>query len=285
MRRSALFVTVTAVVILAGVLAGGVATAASVTQLVPNHRQARVIVDDIQIPVPGQTPVSAYVVRPDGSVRPHSAAGILYLHWFEPGQVSQNRTEFLAEATGLAAKGVVSVLPQLTFPWSGDPVGDVGDRTAVAGQLEAVRRAYATLLDQSGVDPGRTAVVGHDYGAMYGSILAQREPRIRAEVFMAGDATWANWFDTYWLDLPEDQKAAYRALFAGLDPVDNVSRLGSHVLFQWGDRDPFIPAETRAAFAAVDPSATATLYRPSDHFLTQAAKDDRFAFLAAQLGL
>jgi pimeloyl-ACP methyl ester carboxylesterase len=164
-------------------------------------------------------------------------------------------------------------------------VGDSRDRTAVTDQFDAVRRAYQYLLTQPGVDAARIAVVGHDYGAMYGAMLAQREPRVQTLVFMAGDATWANWFDTYWLDLPADQKAAYRAVFHGLDPVDNVSRLGARVFFQWGDRDGFVTPEIRAAFASANPAAIATLYTRADHFLTQQAKDDRIAWLIAQLHL
>jgi len=74
-------------------------------------------------------------------------------------------------------------------------------------------------------------------------------------------------------------------VFAGLDPIDNVTRLGAHVFFQWGDRDPFITPDVRDAFAAKIPAARATLYTRADHFLTQTAKDDRVAWLNAELGL
>jgi pimeloyl-ACP methyl ester carboxylesterase len=112
-------------------------------------------------------------------------------------------------------------------------------------------------------------VVGHDYGAMYGALLAQREPTVRTAVLMAPDATWANWFDTYWLDLPADAKPAYRALFHGLDPVDNLSRLGPALYLQFGGRDQYVPAETRTAFANADPAAKVSLYERAGHFLDQ----------------
>jgi hypothetical protein len=103
---------------------------------------------------------------------------------------------------------------------------------------------------------------------------------------MAGDATWANWFDKYWLGLPDDQKAAYRALFAGIDPVDQVAPLGSHLYLQWaGARDPFITPEVRAAFAAADPAAKVSLYETAQHDLTEQAQTDRVAWLAGELGL
>jgi dienelactone hydrolase len=257
----------------AAVLTG---TAASAAAGHP-HRDA-VIVEDIQL---GST--AAYVVRPAHPGR--HLAGVLYLHWFEPPASTQNRTEFLAEAVEIASHGAVAVLPDLTFPWQGDPIGTAADRANIEAQLKAVGEAYRFLLAQRGVDAGQTAVVGHDYGAMYGAILAQRTPAVRAAVLMAPDATWANWFDTYWLGLPDDQKAAYRALFAGLDPVDNVSRLGSRLYLQFAGRDQFVPPETREAFAAANPTAKVSLYDRADHFLAQPAKDDRLAFVEAQLGL
>jgi dienelactone hydrolase len=267
--------------LLVGLTAGGAAAATRSTATVAPGA----VVTDIQVPVAGQSPVTAYLVRPRLAARPNSLAGALFLHWFEPPASTQNRTEFLAEAIDLANHGAVAVLPQLTFPWDGDPVGDATDRARITAQLDAVTAAYQALLAQPGVNPARTAVIGHDYGAMYGAILAQRDPRVRAAVFMAGDATWANWFDTYWLGLPDDQAAAYRAVFAGLDPVDNVSRLGAHLYLQWAGRDPFVSAEVRAAFSAANPAAVVSFFERADHFLNQPAKDERETWVRAQLGL
>ncbi|MEU0092271.1 hypothetical protein [Kribbella sp. NPDC006257] len=256
-----------------GVTAAGASSAVQKKQPVP------VVVTDIQIPVAGQAPVTAYLVRP--AKHHNHLAGALYLHWFEPPASTQNRTEFLSEAITLASKGAAALLPQLTFPWEGDPVGDQTDRTKVTNQLKAVEAAYNTLLQQDGVDHTRTAVIGHDYGAMYASLLSSK---VHAMVFMAGDATWANWFDTFWLGLPEDQAVAYRKVFQGLDPVDNVSK--SHdAYFQWAGRDRFVTPEVRAAFSAAKPTAKVSLYETADHFLDQPAKDARLAWVTAELGL
>jgi dienelactone hydrolase len=274
MRRLAVATMVGA--LLLGVTAAGVSSAVTDRASTPQP----VVVTDIQIQVHGQAPVTAYLVRPVAT-KHQKLAGALYLHWFEPPNPTQNRTEFLSEAIALAGKGAVAILPQLTFPWAGDPVGDKTDRAKVTNQLAAVEAAYQALLAQDGVDPRRTAVIGHDYGAMYASLLGKRA---HALVFMAGDATWANWFDTFWLGLPADQTVAYRKVFAGLDPVDNVAQ-AHEVYFQWAGRDNFIPPEVRAAFSSAKPQATVSLYEKADHFLNQQAKDDRLAWVSTQLGL
>src|SRR5262245_30968966 len=153
-------------------------------------RHVAVVVQDISIRVPGQAPVGAWLVRPEGHAAPRSLAGVLYLHWLEPPASTQNRSEFLDEAVTVAEHGAVAILPDQTFPWTGDLFGDARDVASVNAQEAAVRAAYHTLLAQPGVDPHRTAVVGHDYGAMYGALLTAREPGIRSLAFMSGDATW-----------------------------------------------------------------------------------------------
>src|SRR5438034_2151027 len=111
------------------VLSGTAASAAS-----PRPHRDAVVVEDVQI---GST--VAYLVRP---AHPgHHLAGVLYLHWFEPPASTQNRTEFLAEAVEIASRGAVAVLPDLTFPWLGDPVGTAQDRANVDAQLQAITAA------------------------------------------------------------------------------------------------------------------------------------------------
>jgi dienelactone hydrolase len=243
-----------------------------------------VVVKDIVIKVRGQQPVSAYLVKPEGRLRSNSSAGVLWLHWL--GEIHNDRTEFLTEAVSLAQQGVVSVLPQGYFPWVPDPVGTKGDVRMVRQQVTAMDAALDRLIATHGVDDERIAVVGHDYGAMYGSLLADRDHRVSALVLAAPDSTWCNWFATFWLQLEGQDRTDYCALFAGLDPVDHTSRLGRHVLFQWAGDDFFIPSEVHDAFAATSPKAKAIVYAGVDHQLNDAtALADRDAFLAAQLGL
>jgi pimeloyl-ACP methyl ester carboxylesterase len=243
-----------------------------------------VLVEDVSVAVLGQPSVDVWLVRPSGPVAALSLAGVIYLHWLEPPASTQNRSEFLDEAVSVAEHGAVAILPNLAFPWTGQVFGDERDVASVLAQAAAVAATYRTVLAQPGVDPHRTAVVGHDYGAMYGSILAASEPTITAEVLMASDATWANWFSIFFQSL-HTVSPAYHASFAGLDPVDNVSRMRADRYFQWSGRDPFVAPDVPAVFQAADPKAKVSLYADAGHFLDQTAKDDRLAWVLEQLGL
>ena len=264
-------------------MATGVSTATEAPRTAHRAASSQVVVDDISIPVPGQDPVQAYLVRPAGQLKKGSAPGVLWLHWL--GEINNDRSEYLPEAISRAGRGVVSVLPLGYFPWVPNPDGTTGDVTLVENQVAAFRRALDRLDAVRGVDDSRIALVGHDYGAMYGSLLADSDDRISTMVLEAPDALMGNWFAQFWLGLEGQAREDYLALFEGLDPVDHTARLGDRVLFQWAGEDFFISQEVRDAYAASSPDAQVKLYERSDHELTDAARVDRLAFLEAQLGL
>jgi dienelactone hydrolase len=265
----------------AGLVAGGTATAG--TQTAKRPAQQHVVVEDITIPVPGQDPVQAWFVHPAGEAKKHSAPAVLWLHWL--GEINNDRSEYLSEAVGLAGKGVYSVLPNGYFPWVPNPDGTTGDVTLVENQVAAFRSALDRLASERAVDPTRIALVGHDYGAMYGALLADSDDRISAMVLQAPDALMGNWFAQFWLQLEGDARTQYLALFDGLDPVDHTARLGDRVLFQWAGRDDFIGQDVRDAYAASSPDAQVDFYERNDHEFRDDARADRLDFLADQLGL
>jgi dienelactone hydrolase len=271
-------------IVIAGAAAAGLATSGAFAQAAPaSGRGPSVVVRDILIPVAGQPAVPAYLVRPAGTLAPHSQAGILWLHWL--GQIHSDRTEFLAEAIQLAGHGVVSILPQGSFPWQASPVGTGADLTSIENQLAAFRTCLDRLAAKRSVDRSRIAVVGHDYGAMYGALLADEDPDVTAAVLATPDATWGHWFVKYWLGYAGVQAKAYKALFNDLQPVDHVSRLGSRELFQWAGKDIYVSPAVRQQFAAAAPQASVDLYPSADHQLTDAAIADRDAFLEHVLAL
>lgn len=270
------------VVAVAGALAT-VAAAAPPPGRTTSPPATQVSVQDIRVPVPGQQPVPAYLVRSAGALKPGSQAGILFLHWL--GQIHSDRTEFLAEAIQLAPRGAVSLLPQGVFPWRVAPSGKPADVTAIKQQLAVFQACLNWLISKNYVSGSRIAVVGHDYGAMYGALLANSDPRVHTAVLATPDATWGHWFVKYWLGFTGSRAAHYKALFASLQPVRHVSRLGSHELFQWAGKDIFVSASVRKRFAAAAPLSPVDFYPAADHQLDTAAEIARDKFLAAELGL
>jgi dienelactone hydrolase len=273
---------------LAVAVAGALATVAATAPPPPGRTSAsppvpQVSVQDIRVPVPGQQPVPAYLVRSAGTLKPGSQAGILFLHWL--GQIHSDRTEFLAEAIQLAPRGAVSLLPQGVFPWRVAPSGKPSDVTAIKRQLTVFQACLNWLISRGYVSRSRIAVVGHDYGAMYGALLADSDQRVHAAVLATPDATWGHWFVKYWLGFTGSRAARYKALFTSLQPVRHVSRLGSNELFQWAGRDIFVNASVRKRFAAAAPLAPAGFFPAADHQLTTAAQIARDKFLATELGL
>ena len=244
--------------------------------------KSSVVIRDVTLNVRG-TAVSMYVVAP-AAHRAHSHAGILFLHWFAPGTVGADRTEYLADAVRLAEEGTVSFLPQGGFPWQADPIGTNADARAIRHQLAVFRSLLHRLANRADVDPTRVAVVGHDYGAMYAALLARSDRHVHAAVLQTPDATWENWFLKFWLGYEGEQAAQYAATFAELEPVDAIHGLGDRIYLQFADDDFFIPEEVRTAFAESDPGAKVSLYA-AEHELNTDATTDRLAWLETELNL
>ena len=283
-RRTGLVAVVTVAV--AGLVAGGTGTADAQRTGKVLHKEtavASVVVEDITISVPGQDDVQAWLVKPGGTLKKHTQAGVLWLHWL--GEINGDRSEYLAEAVTMAGKGVVSVLPQGYFPWVPNPDGTTGDVTLVENQVAAMGAALDRLTSERSVDPGRIGLVGHDYGAMYGALLADSDERISTMVLQAPDALMGNWFAQFWLGYEGGERDAYLALFDDVNPVDHTARLGDRVFIQWAGEDVYIGEDVRDAYAASSRAAVTKLYPGHDHEFRDSARVDRIAFLEAQLGL
>ena len=235
----------------------------------------------------GDREVHASLVHPKDQIG--KMPGVLFAHWLgDPA--TTNRTEFLADAMWLARRGVVSLLPD--EPWS---VPHWFDRVRSASTDErdsivdviALRRSLDALLATPGVDRDRIAYVGHDFGAMYGALLAGTDSRLAYAVFMAPTTTLSEWFllDT---KRPPSDTAAYLAQMSAFDISAALARAtfrGS--LLQFAAHDEFVPAAKARAFASAAPGAdrTVTTY-DTDHALAiDAATDDRRTWLAAHLGV
>ena len=212
---------------------------------------------------------------------------ILYLHWYEPPRPTSNRTEFLAEAIELAGSGVVALL--VDTQWAKEnwfPTRDAAKDYEFTQQMtKDVRRAVDVLLQQPGVDKTRVAVVGHDFGAMWGALEVAADPRVTHFVYMAGTRSFTDWY----LFTPKKEgaeKDAFVAKLAPLDPIAHLPRISPRpILLQFGTKDPFVKNEAATAMAdAVTGPKTVKTYE-FEHELTYQARLDRLAWPADQFTL
>ena len=235
----------------------------------------------------GTSLIHALLVSPD---KPGgSMPGVLFVHWLGEPQNSDYR-EFLPDARWLARRGVVSLLPD--EPWSRpnwfekirSTATDASDSVAT---VVALRRSLDVLEKTAGVDPKRLAYVGHDFGAMYGALVAGADTRPAWFVFMTPALTFSQWFllDT---QRPPADRNAYVAQMAAFDVTAALTRASfSGSLTQFGAHDECVTSTDAAAFARALPAGDRTVktYDTSHALATDAATDDRRQWLGKKLGL
>lgn len=221
----------------------------------------------------------AFVTRPVG---PADGAGVVFLHWYDEAP-NANRTQFLAEAGHLAERGVVSILPQLMFPWASPPESAAADVGRLEAERMALRAAVGHLQAEEGVDPGRIAIVGHDFGAMHGMLLAA-EINPACVVMIALTPRWADWFLRFWPI--EGDRFDYMRSLDPFDPVTVVKDISAPVLFQFGRHDFYISAMAGTElFGAANEPKLMTPYDTDHSMVIPEAKTDRMDFLAEHLGI
>jgi pimeloyl-ACP methyl ester carboxylesterase len=202
--------------------------------------------------------------------------GVLWLHWFAPQEGGDDKTQFADEARDLAEDGVVSVLPQLVFPWKVDPESSSADSAQIEAELGRLGQAVDRLVD---LGAPRIVLVGHDYGAMHGLLLMSRDSRLIGGVVVAPSNRWADWNVRFW-KLDEDRLDYMRAL-RPLDPIEHVASIAPRpLLMQFADRDFFIAGMDAAELyrAAGEPRRIEEY--DADHAMhNEKARADRRAFI------
>lgn len=221
----------------------------------------------------------AFVTRPSDTV---SGSGVVFLHWFDEAP-SANRTQFLGEATDLADRGVVSILPQLMFPWTSPPESAAADIEKLEAEKNALNAAVEYLRTREGVDADRIAIVGHDFGAMHGVLLAADiDPT--CVVMIAPTPRWADWFLRFW-PIAGDRFDYMRSLDP-FDPITVVKEISAPVLFQFALNDFYISAMSGTELFGAANEPKLMIPYETDHSMTvPEAKTDRLAFLTEHLGV
>ena len=243
-----------------------------------------VSVREITYAGPAGEATEATLVAP---VAPGRHPAVLFVHWYGPAHTTSNRTQYVPDALALARHGIVSLL--VDTPWSEpswfptrEPANDVAFST---GQVKRLQRAVDVLASIDRVDPSRLALVGHDFGAMYGAIVAGLDRRITAFAFVAGTAKFADWF-LLGRKLDADARTRVYEELAPYDPVRHLPNVSAGaVLLQFAAKDPYVPADAaRTLIEAVKAPKESKVY-DCGHEMNREAMDDRVAWLVRALGV
>lgn len=224
---------------------------------------------------------AAYLITP-AKTSPERHAGVLFVHWYEPPKPTSCRTEFLPDAIELARDGAVSLLVDTMWSdpeWftSRDPESDLGHSIE---QVKELRRALDLLTSRPGVDPARLFYVGHDFGAMYGALMAGADSaRLKGFVFMAGTQSFSDWF-LLWPRRDEATTTEIIRRLAPLDPTRHLARTGAlPMLIQFATRDKFVTKAAADAIAASAAGPKDVRWYDAEHELNADATRDRLAWL------
>jgi len=222
---------------------------------------------------------------PGQGAGPHPA--VLFVHWLGDPPTT-NHTEFEADAGALAKLGVTSLLVEA--PWSKtdawfDPLGASADADIKSSEAEVVdlRRALTLLLSQPGVDRHRVAYVGHDFGAMFGLMLASVDRRPSYFVFMTPNSSLSGWYL-----IGKKPPEGYVARLAGFDLPAFASRLkAKSVLFQFSTHDIYVTHERAQAVFDAAPQPKTIEWIDADHSLVGdgSSYKSRMAWLEHALGV
>jgi dienelactone hydrolase len=240
-----------------------------------------VIIEDIRFASPSGHTIEAYWVAPSGD-GPYP--GILYVHWYESHSILSNRMEFLSEAVAMAKEGLASLL--ISTIWSDTSwyrqrnIHDDHDQSIK--QVIDLRRAVDVLASRPQVDKTRLGYVGHDFGAMYGAVMATADSRIKTYVLLAGTVSFNDWY-LYGDPLQGAALEAYRQNMSKFDPVKYVGQAPS-VFFQFAQGDFYVPEDKAQLFfeAASEPKKMETYV--AGHDLDDRARHDRVQWLRERLG-
>jgi dienelactone hydrolase len=248
---------------------------------VKSEQRGDVTVRDITFsPGPGRE-TKAYLVVPKGN---GPFAGILWVHWL--GEEKSNRNQFLDEAVELAPKGTVSLLVDAMWSepeWFGKRIPEKDYANSIRQVIE-LRRALDLLLSQANVDKTRIGFVGHDYGAMYGMLMAGVDQRVGTFVFIAATQSLNDWA---FLGPQPKSKAAYLKQNANLELTDYLRQVkNASKFFQFGKGDFYVSqADAAILFKAATEPKQRRLYDAPHKMQSPEITKDRDDWLIKQLKL
>ena len=216
---------------------------------------------------------------------PHAL--ILFVHWYEPGSPSSNRSQFVEEAIEMAKAGAICLTVETL--WS-DP--DFFPKRTQADDMQSSmeevvneRRFMDFLASQPNADLTRFALVGHDFGGMYGVLAGSLDKRPTHYVVMAATPRFPDWY----LYSPKVEGAAREAFLSemsAIDPITHIPNLApAPVLFQFGNDDFHVPLERADEFFNATGEPKEKKIYESGHGLNDESTKDRISWIKSQLRL
>ncbi len=236
----------------------------------------------IQTPFGYRRVADIYRPEPEGSY-----AAILYVHWFESKSPDSNRTQFIEEAQEMARGGAVCLLVEtlwsdMDFFYKRTQADDIQNSIQ---EVINLRRFIDLLLEQPGIDSKRFALVGHDFGGMYGVLAGSLDQRPSHYVIMASTPRFSDWY-LYFPKLEGEAREAFIQQMTEIDPITHISNLSpASVFFQFATDDFHVPKERAEDFFAAAKEPKEMKWYKSGHGLNEAATRDRKKWLKEKLNL
>jgi hypothetical protein len=140
---------------------------------------------------------------------------------------------------------------------------------------------------QPGIDSKRIIFAGHDYGAMFGSIMAGIDKRVKACVLVTGMGNFGDWSLKYWKKPSEKGAETYRKSLAPVDPIGFISKAQpTSLFFQFASKDIYITKEKALEFynAASGPKLI-KWYNTEHEMMIPEVRKDRVEWIKKQLGI
>jgi hypothetical protein len=207
------------------------------------------------------------------------------LHWLG-APPDNDRSEFFEDAVQLANHGVTSLLVEA--PWANPewfPNRKLDEDLLATTQYMAQLQSYFDYLIAEAKPKGnKIALVGHDFGAMYGALLLPGENAIRYAVIMAAVPDFADWFLLN-RKLGESETQQYREQMSVVAPSRYLRCARNlNVLFQFAKNDKYVSREQASAFIDSARADKTVLWYPGGHDLQQASRKDRVDWLLKKVG-
>lgn len=254
------------------------------TEIKNTEQTKEFILEDLVFSSTTERQISALQLYPHPQKYKAPYSTILFVHWFEPKASNSNRQEFLPVAKKLAQKGYASLL--IDAYWSTTPEEfekhpvlywnqDIAHDTQLClKQITEILDALEYLKIDTQVDNNRLAFVGHDFGAMYGSIVANLVNDFSTYILMAATTEFRHWFK-FGSKLTAEAFQKYAEAIAIFDPSKHIQgAYPASILFQFATDDFYVPKGIATSYYEAAKEPKELRWYQAGHSLNQQAFAD-----------